>query len=170
MSKVRKSRSNSDNGVTSAGSSGVAGRKVGVHKTFIERLVFKADSMFSLGTELARMLQDRMAPGDVASKAQEFIPVLEKYREMFFGLRDSGWVPAEKSHKKDFKEGDRVMIVKEHLHRYDFISGLSEGVTKLVAAKFVPRGEGAKYVDVLVQDAVTGAAYGLIPKSQLVGA
>ena len=170
MSKGKRNRSSSENGAAPAGSSGAAVRKVGVHKTFIERLLAKADSVFATGSELARMLQDRMAPGDVASKAQEFIPVLEKYREMFFGLRDSGWVPAEKSHKKDFKEGDRVMIVKEHLHRYDFISGLSEGATKLVAAKFVPRGEGAKYVDVLVQDAASGATYGLVPKSQLVGA
>ena len=124
--------------------------------------------MFSMGTDLAQMLQDRRAPGEVSGKALEFIPVLEKYREMFFGLRDSGWVPAEKSLKKDFQEGARVMIVKDHIPRYEYIPGLSEGTTQLVAAKFIPR--GGKYVDVLVKDAATGAAYGLVPKGQLVGA
>jgi hypothetical protein len=166
MSKGRKSRS--ENGSASAGSSGLAVRRSPNRKTFIERLLAKADSMFSMGTDLAQMLQDRRAPGEVSGKALEFIPVLEKYREMFFGLRDSGWVPAEKSLKKDFQEGDRVMIVKDHIPRYEYIPGLSEGTTQLVAAKFIPR--GGKYVDVLVKDAATGAAYGLVPKGQLVGA
>jgi hypothetical protein len=168
MSKVRKSRS--ENGSVSAGSSGSTIRRSPNRKTFIERLLAKADSMVSTGTELAQMLQDRIAPSGIHDKALEFVPVLEKYREMFFALRDSGWVPPEKAPMKDFKEGDRVAIVKAHLPRYDFISGLAEGVTKLEVAKFVPRGEGAKYVDVLVKDAVTGATYGLVPKSQLVGA
>ena len=170
MSKGRKSGSGSDHGQSSAGPASPASRRQGVRRSFIERLLAKADSMFASGTELAKMLQDRMAPDEITHKAAEFIPVLERYREMFFALRDSGWVPAEKSHRKDFQEGDRVAIVKAHLPRYDFIPGLVEGVTKLVASKFVPRGEGGKYVDVLVKDAVTGATYGLVPKSQLVGA
>ena len=168
MSKGRKSRS--ENGSASAGSSGSTVRRSPIRKTFIERLLAKADSMFSTGTELSKMLLDRGAPDEITQKSHDFVPVLEKYREMFFVLRDSGWVPPEKAPMNDFKEGDRVAIVKAHLPRYDFISGLAEGVTKLVASKFVPRGAGGKYVDVLVKDAVTGATYGLIPKSQLVGA
>ena len=169
MSK-KKSRSSGENGAASAGSSGSVARRAGVRKTFIERLVFKADAMFSLGTELAKMLLDRGAPDEFTQKSHDFVPALEKYREMFFTLRDSGWVPAEKAPKVDFKEGDRVTVIKAHLPRYDFIIGLSDGTTKLVAAKFVNRGESARVIDVLVKDAVTGVTYGLIPKSQLVGA
>ena len=165
---MSKGKRNAGSGGTPLSPSSSVGRRIGVRKTFIERLLAKADSMFSMGTDLAQMLQDRRAPGEVSGKALEFIPVLEKYREMFFGLRDSGWVPAEKSLKKDFQEGDRVMIVKDHIPRYEYIPGLSEGTTQLVAAKFIPR--GGKYVDVLVKDAATGAAYGLVPKGQLVGA
>ena len=169
MSKGKKSRSGSENGATSAGSSGSAPRRSGVRKTFIELLVSKADAMYSLGSELAKMLLDRGAPDEITQKSHDFVPVLEKYRELFFALRDSGWTPAEKAPKKDFQEGDRVAVAKAHLSRYDFIAGLAEGTTKLVAAKFVSRGESTKFVDVLVKDAITGATYGLIPKSQLIG-
>lgn len=170
MSKGKKNRSSGENGAASAGSSGSAARRPMVRKTFLERLVSKVDSMYSLGTELAKLLQDRSAPEEVTQIARDFVPVLEKYRERFFALRDSGWTPAERAPKVDFKEGDRVTVIKAHLPRYDFITGLADGTTKLVAAKFVNRGESARVIDVLVKDAATGATYGLIPKSQLVGA
>ena len=170
MSKGKRNSGRGENGGTSAGSAGSAVRRPMIRKTFLERLVFKADSMYTHGAELAKMLLDRGAPDEITQKTHDFLPALEKYRELFFALRDSGWVPAEKAPAKGFHEGDRVMVIGKHLPRYDFIAGLAEGTTKLVAAKFVNRGESAKVVDVLVTDAVTGATYGLIPKSQLVGA
>ena len=170
MSKGKKNSSRGENGGASSSVSGSVARRPMVRKTFLERLVLKADSMYSLGTELAKMLLDRGAPDDVTQKSHDFVPALEKYRELFFALRDSGWTPPEKAPKKDFQEGDRVMVTKLHLSRYDFIAGRADGTTKLVAAKFVSRGESTKFVDVLVKDAITDATYGLIPKSQLVGA
>ena len=148
--------------------SGSAGRRTG-HKSFVERMVSKTDSMFSLGTALAKMLRDRGAPEEIIRKSDSFIPELEGYREIFFGLRDSGWVPAKKSSRVEFRVGDRVTVCEEHLSRYSFIPGLEEGTAKLVVAGFVSRGEGAKGEDVLVKDADTGAPYGLIPKSRLIG-
>jgi hypothetical protein len=168
MSKGRKNASK-ENGA-SVSTSGVAIRRPRIRKTFLERLVFKADSMYSLGAELAKLLQYRSAPEEVVQIAREFVLVLEKYRERIFALRDSGWAPSEKASKVDFQEGDRVSVLKAHLSRYDFIPGLAEGSTKLMAAKFISRGKSAKFVDVLVSDASTGATYGLIPKSQLAGA
>ena len=170
MSKGRKRATRGENAATTSNPSDSEVRHRGVRKTYLELLVFKADSMYSLGTELAKMLIDRGAPDDVTQKSHDFVPALEKYRELFFALRDSGWTPPEKAPKKDFQEGDRVMVTKLHLSRYDFIAGLADGTTKLVAAKFVSRGESTKFVDVLVKDAITDATYGLIPKSQLVGA
>jgi len=170
MSKGKKNSSRGENGGASSSVSGSVARRPMVRKTFLERLVLKADSMFSLGTELAKLLQDRSAPDEIVQIARDFVPVLEKYRERFFALRDSGWSPAERAPKVDFQEGDRVAVLKAHLPRYDYIVGLTDGTTKLVAAKFISRGESAKVIDVLVKDAATGAAYGLIPKSQLAGA
>ena len=168
MSKGRKSRS--ENGSASAGSSGSTIRRSPNRKTFLERLVFKADSMYTYGAELAKMLLDRGAPDEITQKSHDFLPALEKYRELFFALRDSGWAPAEKAPAKGFQEGDRVAVIKAHLPRYDFIAGLAEGTTKLAASKFVARGKSVKVYDVLVTDAITGVSYGLIPKAHLVGA
>jgi hypothetical protein len=170
MSKGRKNASRNENGGASSSAPGSAARRPVVRKTFLEQLVFKADSMHALGAELAKRLQDRSAPDEIIQMSRDFVPVLEKYRERFFALRDSGWIPAERAPKVDFQEGDRVAVVKAHWPRYDFISGMAEGATKLEAEKFVRRGKSAKVIDVLVKDAVTGVTYGLIPKSHLVGA
>jgi len=169
MSKGKRSSGRGADAGASSASSGLSVRKTAIRKTFLERLVFKADSMYTYGAELAKMLLDRGAPDEITQKSHDFLPALEKYRELFFVLRDSGWAPAEKALAKGFQEGEQVTIARKHLARYDFIAGLAEGTTKLVAAKFVNRGESSRYVDVLVKDAVTGATYGLIPKSQLVG-
>ena len=169
MSKGRKNASRGADGGALSSSPGSAVRRPMVRKTVIERLVLKADSMFSLGTEVAKLLQDRSAPDEIVHIAREFVPILEKYRERFFALRDSGWVPAEKAPKKDFQAGDRVSVLKAYLPRYDFIAGLAEGTTKLVAERFVSRGKSEKFADVVVKDADTGVVYGLIPKSHLAG-
>ena len=170
MSKGKKSPGRGENGGASAGSAGPAARRPAIRKTFLERLVFKADSMYTYGAELAKMLLDRGAPDEITQKSHDFLPALEKYRELFFALRDSGWAPAEKAPAKGFQEGDRVAVIKAHLPRYDFIAGLAEGTTKLAASKFVARGKSVKVYDVLVTDAITGVSYGLIPKAHLVGA
>ena len=173
MSKGKKRSSGNVNGGSSAeGSSGLgpSGRRPMVRKTLIERLLFKVDAMRSYGVELAKMLLVRGAPDEITQIAHDFVPVLEKYREKFLGLSGSGWVPAEKSPKKDFAVGDRVTVIKAQLPRYDYIPGLSSGNTQLVAEKFVNRGESAKFIDVLVKDASTGVPYGLIPRHHLVGA
>jgi hypothetical protein len=171
MSKDKRSSGRGvDAGASSAALSGPSIRKTAIRKTFLERLVFKADSMYTYGAELAKMLLDRGAPDEITQKSHDFLPALEKYRELFFALRDSGWAPAEKAPAKGFQEGDRVAVIKAHLPRYDFIAGLADGSTKLTAMRFIARGKSAKVYDVVVTDATTGVSYGLIPKAHLVGA
>jgi len=173
MSKRNRSNRSSGSSNSSSSSDSSASttsvRKPRVHRTFIERLVAKAEDMYTTGTEIAKMIGGRGAPTDIETVAREFVPILEKYRERFFALRSSGWAPPETGAKIEIKEGDTVTIAKSAIAKYDFIEGLAEGRTKLVAVKFVPRGEG-KIVDVLVKDAVTGAPYGLILKSILISA
>ena len=147
--KNRGNRSeNSGNSSAGSGAAGPVSRKPHVRRSFIERLVAKSEDMFSLGADIAKMISGRNAPGDVEAVAKSFVSVLEQYHEKFIVLKDSGWAPAEAASKAEIKEGDIVTIVKSALPKYDFIEGLAEGRTKLVAVRFVPRGEG-KVVDVL---------------------
>lgn len=170
---IKRNRSGRSSSGDSSPASGLASsastptRKPRVHRTFIERLLGKADVMYSTGTDIAKMIGSRAAPTDIVVVAQDFVGILEKYRERFFALRDSGWSPPEAA-KTDIQEGDTVTIAKKFLARYDYIEGLAEGRTKLVAAKFTPK--GSKGIDVLVKDAATSAPYGLIPKSHLIPA
>jgi hypothetical protein len=138
-----------------------------IQKTYLERLIGRSDSMYALGSELVRRLKDRNAPVDIISKAEAYIPVLEQFRELFFGLRDSGWVPVQRGSRQEFVEGARVGILKDQIERYSFIPGLAEGTVRLVADRLFERGTTHKYVEVLVKDAETGAVYGLIPKRHL---
>lgn len=165
----KRKGSNRGSGSSSSGNDSDApastpARKPHVRRTFVERLVAKSEDLYSVGAGIAKMIAGRGAPGDVEKVAQEFVGVLEQYRGRFFALRDSGWTLSEPS-KAEIKEGDAVMIMKEFLPKYDYIVGLAEGTTKLVAARVTPK--GAKGADVLVTNAVTGAPYGLIPKGHL---
>jgi hypothetical protein len=173
MSTKRNRSGRSDNGGSSSSpgsssSSGPSTRKPMVRRTYIERLLGKAEAMYSIGTDIAKMISGRGAPADIVTVAQEFVGVLEKYRRRFLALRDSGWLPPEPASKAEIKEGDAVSIAKKFLPKYDYIEGLAEGRTKLVAAKLTPK--GGKGIDVLVKDAATNAPYGLIPKGHLIPA
>ena len=161
----RSNRSSSGSSSDSDASAGTPARKPHIRRTYIERLLGKAETLYSTGADIAKMINGRGAPAEIVTVAQEFVGVLEKYRERFFALRNSGWSPPESASKVEIKEGDTVSIKKKFLPKYDYIEGLSEGRTKLVAAKFTPK--GGKGIDVLVKDAATGAPYGLIPKGHL---
>lgn len=169
---TKRNRSNrNDGGSSSSGTAAAAStstRKPMVRRTFIQRVLARAEIMYSTGADIAKMIAGRGAPDGIETVAQEFVTILEKYRERFFALRDSGWAPPEAASKADIKEGDTVTIAKKFLAKYDYIEGLAEGRTKLVAAKFTPK--GAKGTEVLVKDAATSAPYGLIPKSHLIPA
>ena len=159
MSKNKKSKdkSGADGSGTPAPS---GGRKPRVKRSFVERLVGKAEDVFTLTSEVAHDAEKRGAPDGVVQVMKEFVGLAEKYREAIFDLRNSGWAPADKSVKINLKEGVKVQIDPKFKDHYDYIPGLQQLLT---ISKVILAGKRTQYL-VLAED---GTPCGYVPKSHL---
>jgi hypothetical protein len=152
----------------SSSSSTGTGKKREV-KSFVERLIVKADVIYARATEIALACEKRGVPSDVIRNAKEFIPLAETYRERFFALRTSGpdgtpWAPAAKGAVPQIKEGDKVAFKAEFRSKYAYIPGVENDTAVFVASKILPRGK--RDIEVLLKDS-EGHPYGYSLGSQL---
>ena len=160
MSKNKKGNKDKS-GVDSSGTpASSGGRKPRVKRSFVERLVGKAEDVFTLTSEVACDAEKRGAPDGTVRVMKEFVGLAEKYREEIFSLRNSGWAPADKSVKIDLKEGTKVQIDPKFKDRYAYISGLQQLLT---ISKVILAGKRTQYL-VLAED---GTPCGYVPKSHL---
>jgi hypothetical protein len=130
-----------------------------------ERLCNKADKIYEMVTGMGKELAARGAPMAIRDATSAFVVRVEAWRESFFTLKSSGWVPLEKSAKVVIVEGDPIKIVDEHLARYSFIEGLADGRVQLVAGSVVQ--VNRFQVDVMLKD-TEGKFYGYAPRKFLV--
>lgn len=133
------------------------------HPTFIERLIGAADTIHAKATMLAAECVRKGVPEETTQVARDFIPVAEKYREVFFGLKASGWAPPANASQVTIAEGDKIAIRQEALADYDYIPGLAEGTTKLIAGPITVAGKHVKVL-LLGED---GHPYGRATRSHL---
>jgi len=154
----------------SDGSSGSAGgataRKARVVKPFVERLIDKSEVIFARGSEIALACEKRGVPREVTTVAKDFLGFAEKFREAFFGLRTSGWVPVKKaSSQGPLAIGDKVTIVDqpEIRARYSYLPGGAE--IEMAVKDMIPRG---KSFEVLVVPVGSEQSCGYIPRNHLV--
>ena len=133
--------------------------------TLAERLLDKAEKVFAYAASVADITTKRGAPADVAAAAKEFVAQTETWREKFFGLKSSGWVPSKSAAKSALSEGDEVSIVAEQREIYAYIPGLLEGTIKLFAGTILLGAKG-KPTRVLVKSA-EGQVYGFVPNTHL---
>ena len=151
--KGNKDKSGAEGSVTPA-----AGRKPRVKRSFVERLVGKAEDVFTMASEIAHDAEKRGAPDGVVQVMKGFVGLAEKYREEIFGLRNSGWAPADKAVKINLKEGVKVQIDPKFKDHYDYIPGLQQLLT---ISKVISAGKRTQYL-VLAED---GTPCGYVPKS-----
>jgi hypothetical protein len=133
------------------------------HPTFIERLIAAADAIYAKATMAAEMCVKKGVPEETTQVARDFIPVAEKYREVFFQLKNSGWTPPANAAQITIAEGDKIAIRQEAMADYDYIPGLAEGKTKLVAGPITVAGKHVKVL-LLGED---GHPYGRATRSHL---
>ena len=134
------------------------------HPSFIERLIAAADTVHAKASMVVEMCVKKGVPEETTQVARDFIPVAEKYREVFFGLKNSGWNPPAKASLVTIAEGDKIAIRPEAMAEYDYIVGLAEGTTKLVAGPVTVSG---KRVQVLLLNELNGHPYGRATRSHL---
>lgn len=142
-------------------------------KPFVDQMVDKADVIFAKSNEILVRLEKRGAPSEVLAKVRGFVPRVEEYREVLFGLRDSGWQPSAKAEPAKIEPGDRVAIKEEHRDAYSYIRGVSEGTVALRAISVDDVGRSQEIV-VESYDPEDSSApsvpCGRIPRSRLVRA
>ena len=160
MGKNKKNREAGSEGVSTAPRSRAAHH----HPTFIARLIAAADGIFAKATMVEGMCVKKGVPEETTQIARDFIPVAKKYREVFIGLWDSGWTPPAKASLVTIAEGDKIAIRPEAMAEYDYIVGLAEGTTKLVAGPVTVLG---KRVQVLLLNELNGHPYGRATRSHL---
>ena len=114
---------------------------------------------------VAEITSKRGAPADVVAASKDFVAQTEAWREKFFGLKSSGWMPSKSAAKSALTEGDEVAIVPEQREIYAYIPGLLEGTIKLFAGTILPGAKG-KPTRVLVKSA-EGQVYGFVPNTHL---
>ena len=133
--------------------------------TLAERLLDKAEKVFTYAASVAEITAKRGAPADVVAASKDFVAQTEAWREKFFGLKSSGWMPSKSAAKSALTEGDEVAIVPEQREIYAYIPGLLEGTIKLFAGTILPGAKG-KPTRVLVKSA-EGQVYGFVPNTHL---
>ena len=120
-------------GDTTPVSSSRAGRPRGPLPPLAQRMCNTADKVYESVSDLAKTLVTRGAPKPVSDAAAAFVAEVEKWREIFFTLKNSGWEPVASNANAPIVEGDPIQILPEHIGKYAFIVGLSEGSVQLVA-------------------------------------
>jgi hypothetical protein len=126
-----------------------------------ERLCEKADKIHAAASDMAQQLVKRGAPQSAREAALAFVAQVEAWREIFFGLKSTGWEPVSASVKAPIVEGDPIQIVAEHVARYSFIEGLAEGKVQLVAGSVVQTSK--LLVEIMLKD-TEGKFYGYAPR------
>lgn len=161
MSKGKNRNSNKGEGGTASAS---GGRKPRVQRSFVERLVDKAETIFTKASEVALMSEKRGVPTATVTIAKEFVTLTEKYREAFYLLRASAWTPPAKASSIPIAAGAKVAIAPGSLATYSYIPGVTDGTARLVVTAVLQQG---KRVQVLVTTE-EGQPCGYIPRSHLV--
>jgi hypothetical protein len=169
MSKGKKHQQGVGSGSSGSSSAATGTGKKRAVKSFVERLIAKANVICARATELALVCEKRGVPLDVTKNAKEFLPLAEVYRERFFSLRTAGpdgtsWVPSGKGAATQIKEGDLVAFRSEFRVKYAYIPGVEDDTAVFCATKILPRGK--RDIEVLLRDA-EGKAYGYALGSQL---
>lgn len=134
------------------------------HPNFIERLISAADGIHERAAKIAEMCVQKGVPEETTQVARDFVPTAEKYREVFFGLKASNWVPPAKASQVVIAKGDKIAIRPEAKVEYDYIKGLDDGTTKLVAGEVTVSGKQVRVL-LLGED---GHPYGRASRSHLV--
>jgi len=163
MSKDKKKGQSAGVG---GGGGAMQSRKARAVKPFVERLIDKAEVIFARGSEIALACEKRGVPREVTTVAKDFLGLVEKFREAFFGLRTSGWVPVKKaSSQGPLAIGDKVTIVDqpEIRARYSYLPGGPE--IEMEVKAMIPRG---KSFEVLVVPVGSEQSCGYIPRNHLV--
>jgi hypothetical protein len=133
------------------------------HPTFIERLIGAADTIHAKATMLAAECVKKGVPEETTQVARDFIPLAEKYREVFFGLKESGWAPPAKASQVTISEGDKIAIRPEAQGLYDYIHNVDGSPIKLVAGQVTVSGKRVQVL-LLGED---GHPYGRATRSHL---
>jgi hypothetical protein len=128
------------------------------------RLCEKADKVYAMVAEMAKQTASRGAPEAVCSVASAFLAQVETWRDVFYGLKTSGWVPSASVAKDAIKEGDLIRILPEHEGRYSFIDGLADGTVKLVAGSV---DQVNKMIVQVMLKGEDGKFYGYCPRQYL---
>ena len=129
-----------------------------------DRLCGKADTVYSMVGDMAKTLAEKGAPRVSIEAASAFVAEVEKWREIFFSLKNSGWAPATVDPKAAIVEGDPIQIRSEYLSKYAFIEGLADGTTKLVAGAVE---QMSKLVCQVMLKDESGKFYGYAPRKVL---
>ena len=125
--------------------------------TVPERLVDKADHVYSIVNDALQLMVKRDVPSDVELATKACLSQVEAWREKIFGLKSSGWVPVEASASKDIVEGDHLRIAPDMRETYQYIFdalGVAPGEEDLVAGLIVKTKRSSR---VLVKKPAAGA-------------
>lgn len=165
MSKGKdRNKNKGEGGSVAAAGSASGGRKPRVQRSFVERLVDKAETIFTKASEVALMSEKRGVPTATVTIAKEFVTLTEKYREAFYLLRASAWTPPAKASSIPIAAGAKVAIAPANVATYNYIPGVTDNTARLVVTAVLQQG---KRVQVLVTTE-EGQPCGYIPRSHLV--
>jgi hypothetical protein len=127
--------------------------------TVPERLVDKADHVYSIVNDALQLMVKRDVPSDVELATKECLSQVEAWREKIFGLKSSGWVPVEGSASKDIVEGDHLRIAPDMRETYQYIFdalGVVPGEEDLVAGLVVKTKRSSRVLVKKLGDEVPG--------------
>lgn len=164
MSKGKNRNSNKGEGSAASAGSASGARKPRAKRSFVERMVDKAEVIFAKASEVALASEKRGVPTATVLIAKEFVTLAEKYREAFFELRASSWTPPTKAISIAIEVGSRVAIAPASLATYSYIPGVTDNTAKLVVSAVLQQGKRVQAL-VTTED---GQPCGYIPRSHLV--
>jgi len=162
MSK-KKGKSKGEGG-SEASPTGTTTRKPRVVKSFVERLIDKAQNIYTKASEVAQAAEKRGVPAATVHIAKEFVGLASHYRDTVVALRTSGWTPLTKAISIVIEVGSKVAIATESLATYSYIPGVTDGTAKLVVSAVIQQGKRVQAL-VTTED---GQPCGYIPRSHLV--
>jgi hypothetical protein len=141
------------------------------HRSLTERMVDKVQRALKLIKEVGESLEKKKAPAQNLLDVSNAVVACDALDNSITLLNLSGWKPSTKTSVKDLQEDDSIKILPDKLELYNYIPGLADGTTNLVAGKII-LGEGRRGAKVLLKVPSTNADlpplfYGYAPMSHV---
>jgi hypothetical protein len=141
------------------------------HRSLTERMVDKVQRSLALIKDVQSTLEKKKAPAENLLAISDTVVMGANLVDSITLLNLSGWKPSTKTSVKDLQEDDPIRILPDKLELYNYIPGLADGTTNLVAGKII-LGEGRRGAKVLLKVPSTNADlppqfYGYAPMSHV---